>query len=138
MEIKSAKMDDLDFLAARDGHIRRDELSEMIGRGRVLLAREAGETAGYLRWNLFWDNTPFLNMLYVFEPHRGQGCGRRLVAAWEAQMRAAGYGLLMTSTLSDETAQHFYRKLGYKDAGCLLLPGEALEIFFVKRLAAGD
>ena len=39
-----------------------------------------------------------------------------------------------SSSLSDEQAQHLYRKLGYKDAGCLLLEGEALEIIFTKTL----
>jgi hypothetical protein len=41
----------------------------------------------------------------------------------------------MTSSLSAESAQHFYRKLGYTDAGCLFLPGESAEIFFLKQLA---
>lgn len=40
----------------------------------------------------------------------------------------------MTSTLSNENAQHFYRKLGYRDSGGLLLPNEPLEIIFVKNL----
>jgi hypothetical protein len=40
----------------------------------------------------------------------------------------------MTSTLSDEDAQHFYRKLGYEEHGCLLLPGEPLEILLLKPL----
>ena len=41
---------------------------------------------------------------------------------WEADMIARGYDLVMTSTQSDEEAQHFYRKLGYKDCGGLTLP----------------
>ena len=49
-------------------------------------------------------------------------------------MRAEGYSLVMTSTLSNETAQHFYRKLGYTDAGGLLLEGEPLELVLVKKL----
>lgn len=40
----------------------------------------------------------------------------------------------MTSTQSDETAQHFYRKLGYVDAGALLLQDEPLEIILTKAL----
>jgi len=32
----------------------------------------------------------------------------------------------------NEQAQHFYRKLGYRDAGSLLLDEEPLEIIFVK------
>ncbi len=36
--------------------------------------------------------------------------------------------------LSNEEAQHFYRRRHYVDAGALLLPGEPLEIIFVKEL----
>ena len=36
---------------------------------------------------------------------------------WEEDMRAQGYGMIMTSTRVDEDAQRFYRKLGYKDCG---------------------
>ena len=57
---------------------------------------------------------------------------------WEDEMRRQNHGMVMTSTQSDETAQHFYRKLGYRDAGCLLLdlPGYAqpTELFFAKPL----
>ena len=60
--------------------------------------------------------------------------GRQLVSHWEALMKAKGYPLVMTSTQSDETAQHFYRKLGYVDAGALLLQDEPLEIILTKAL----
>ena len=49
-------------------------------------------------------------------------------------MKAAGYALVMTSTQSDETAQHFYRRLGYVDSGALLLKDEPLEIILTKTL----
>jgi ribosomal protein S18 acetylase RimI-like enzyme len=44
------------------------------------------------------------------------------MAFWEADMRRRGYDLVMTSTQSDEEAQHFYRKLGYRDCGSFELP----------------
>jgi ribosomal protein S18 acetylase RimI-like enzyme len=47
-------------------------------------------------------------------------------------MKKKGYEIVMTSTLSNEQAQHFYRKLGYKDSGSLLLENEPLEIIFTK------
>ena len=49
-------------------------------------------------------------------------------------MRRAGYTRVVTSTLADESAQHFYRKLACIDSGALLSPGEALEIIFTKPL----
>lgn len=49
-------------------------------------------------------------------------------------MKKKGFKLVMTSTLANEDAQHFYRKLGYKDSGCLLLEDEPIEILFTKTL----
>ena len=49
-------------------------------------------------------------------------------------MRGPGYDRAMTSTPSDKDAQNFYRKLGYEERGCLLLPSEPLEILLLKPL----
>lgn len=73
-------------------------------------------------------------MLWVEEGLRGRGLGARLIAFWEDEMRGSGHDLVMTSTLSNERAQHLYRKLGYEDCGGLLMPDEPLEILFLKRL----
>jgi hypothetical protein len=46
--------------------------------------------------------------------------------------------MVLTSTQSDEDAQHFYRRLGYRDCGVLILPGEAGELMLLKELPAAD
>ena len=132
--IRHGNEGDLAFLLTHDRHIAPEEIKAALARGRYLLLELDGRIVGWLRWNLFWDNTPFLNMLYLLEDFRGQGHGRALMEVWEDEMRRAGYEAVLTSTLSDETAQQFYRKLGYVDAGALLLPREALEILFRKQL----
>ena len=35
----------------------------------------------------------------------------------------------------DEDAQHFWRKVGYRDFGAFVLPGEAAEILFLKQIS---
>ena len=114
--------------------ISQAELENSIRAGRVLVMLEGDTLAGWLRYNLFWDNTPFLNMLYILEPYRGKGYGSRLVGYWEAEMADRQYRRVLTSTLSNERAQDFYRKHGYADCGALKLPEEALEILFQKDL----
>jgi hypothetical protein len=51
-------------------------------------------------------------------------------------MRELGYKMVMTSTQADEQAQHFYRKLGYMERGCLCLDGtpydQPQEILMIK------
>ncbi len=61
-----------------------------------------------------------------------------LIQRWEKDMKEQGYGMLLTSTQADETAQHFYRKLGYKDCGGLIINipayAQPMELFFAKEL----
>jgi GNAT superfamily N-acetyltransferase len=77
-----------------------------------------------------------MNMLFVVEARRGEGIGTRLVEHWENAQRVAGFDSVMTSTLANEIAQHLYRRLGYVDSGCLLLPGDPLEIVLRKPLGS--
>jgi Acetyltransferases len=99
---------------------------------------ENGKIIGILRYNLFWDSIPFCTMLYISQPYRQKGCGRRLMERWESDMKDAGCRIVMTSTQVNEEAQHFYRKLGYKDAGGFLLniPGyeQPMEMIMIKEL----
>ncbi len=134
LKIRTAREEDVPVLLNFDRHISADELRASAARGRVLVAEADGRFAGWLRWGLFWDNTPFMNMLFLLEEYRGKGLGKALVAHWEELMRHSGFGLIMTSSLSNESAQHFYRRLGYKDSGALLLKDEPLEIIFTKEI----
>lgn len=132
--IRYAAENDFESLARLDRHISPGELRNAINLQRVIILEDGGGLAGWLRYNLFWDNTPFMNLLYVLGGKRGQGLGWKLVEHWENEMRSLGYGEVLTSTLSNERAQFFYRKHGYKDCGSLLLPGEPLEIILRKSL----
>lgn len=123
-----------DTLRQLDQHLPAERLRGKLHNSEVLVAWCDGAVAGWLRYGYFWDTIPFMNLLYVLEPHRRRGLGTRLVTAWEVAMHSKGYRQVMTSTLSDESAQHFYRKLGYRDVGGFILPGEALELLFLKVL----
>lgn len=134
MKIRIARKDDAKLILEYDKHITESEFYTSITLSRVIIAEYDNKFIGWLRWNLFWDNTPFMNMLYILEVYRSNGYGKMLVQFWEKLMKEKEYKLVMTSTLSDEDAQHFYRKLDYIDSGSLLLKGEALEIIFTKEL----
>ena len=134
MTVRTASDKDLPWILENDRHISACELQNLTQLGRVAVAEENGIFLGWLRWNLFWDNTPFLNMLYLLEPYRGKGYGKAMMAHWEAEMEAQGYELLMISTASDEYAQHFYQKLGYSAVGGFTPPGEVYELIFAKKL----
>jgi GNAT superfamily N-acetyltransferase len=134
--IRLATHSDLPALLERE-RIPEDELGAILGLNRILLAEDAsqGSFIGWLRWGLFWDEVPFMNRLQIDEQRRGEGVGRLLLSEWERTRAQEGHTTVMTSTVSAESAQHFYRRLGYTDAGALFLPGESAEIFFLKHIA---
>ena len=138
LSIRLAVSADWPLWRALDGHISHELFLRKAGAGECCIALEDGAPAGLLRWNLFWDSVPFCTLLRVEEGRRGKGVGRALVNRWEADMAARGHGMVMTSTQVDETAQHFWRKLGYRDAGgfAVDVPGYAqpLELVMTKGL----
>ena len=60
-KMRVANVNDLDFLS-RDIHINLAVLKENIERGYVYIIENKEKSVGWLRYNLFWDNTPFLFM----------------------------------------------------------------------------
>lgn len=134
LKIRLAEECDFEILSRNDKHVSAEMLKKKISDKNILIAEKNGEFAGWLRYNLFWDEMPFMNMLFVIEKFRGTGIGRELVRSWEKIMSEQGYKFLLTSTQADEYAQHFYRKLGYSDLGGFLPFGEEYEIILGKRL----
>lgn len=132
MEIRLADEVDLDPILIYDRHISRQNLLDAVHLNRVYIAENSGRFCGWLRYNLFWDNTPFLNMLYLIESERGKGGGKMMMEYWEERMRGMGYGAVMTSTQSDEYAQHFYTHLGYRAVGGFMQEDGAYEIIMSK------
>lgn len=136
--IRYVQETDIEFWFKLDEHLSKEEFQRKVRdrMGYVLLVDE--EPVGLLRYNLFWDNTPFCTMLYIASEHQNKNYGAALMTFWEKEMKHLGYGMLMTSTQVDERAQHFYRKIGYQDAGGLLLtvPGyeQPMEMFFTKKI----
>ena len=119
-----------------DRHSTENVFDEKVRTCQGYVLEEAGLIVGILRYNLFWDNTPFCTMLFVAEQNRGHGYGKRLMEYWEQDMKSKGYGMVMTSTQVDEDAQHFYRKLGYKECGGFVIdvPGyeQPMEMIMIK------
>ena len=134
IEIRFATSQDYDYLVHNDRQIKPEVVKKKIEDAEIIVVLDNEQNIGWLRFNYFWDEIPFMNMLWIEEDYRRKGIGTRLVNFWETEIFQRDKNQVMTSTLSDETAQHFYRKLEYQDCGSLLLPDEALEIFFLKSL----
>ncbi|MFC3800482.1 GNAT family N-acetyltransferase [Cohnella sp. GCM10012308] len=134
MNIAVATDSDYEYIKERDHHILENLILPKIKQKEIFILKSDGLHIGWMRHSFFWDNTPFMNMIWIDIPFRNKGVGKKAVLYWEEEMRNKGFKLVMTSTLANEEAQHFYRKLGYRDSGCLLLENEPLEILLTKGL----
>jgi N-acetylglutamate synthase-like GNAT family acetyltransferase len=132
--IRYAEITDINWLIEHEQHISNEILKVKIDNKEIYIIQEENKIIGWLRYNLFWDNVPFMNKLFVFEEYRNKGYGKKLVQYWEEKMKRNGYNNVLTSTQSNENAQHFYRKIGYTEIGGLKYLNDPYEIIFYKNI----
>ena len=133
MEIRLAEAEDQKQIMKYDCHIPQSRLAACIDAGFVYLLCDGDKILGVLRYNLFWQSIPFLDLLYIDEACRSRGWGSKMRADWENSMKAKGYPCVMLSTQENETAYIFYEKIGYRRIGAFLPPEqEADEIMYLK------
>ena len=136
--IQYATNTDIPIWSNFDEHISKSELLLKISIKRCYILKNDDLIIGVMRYNLFWDSIPFLTMINLDVGFHGNGHGRQALEHWENEMRSLGFHCVMTSTQADENSQNFYRKLGYKDTGCLILDMDPIaqpaELFFIKSL----
>ena len=135
MTIRAAVPADLDGIRNYDRHIPAVRLEDCIRRGQVDVLEDDGNICGVLRWNLFWQSLPFLDLIYLDDSLRGQGWGTKMMARWEENMASQSFGHVLLSTQEDETSKCFYEKLGYILCGDFLPPDQdARELMYRKEL----
>lgn len=136
--LRYVENDDKDFWYSLDKHLPESEFEKKVRYQRGYIILEDEIPVDLLRYNLFWDNTPFCTMLFVDQAKQKKGYGRELMKRWENDMKKQGYGMVMVSTRVDEEAQNFYRKIGYKDCGGFMvdIPGyeQPMEMIMIKGL----
>jgi GNAT superfamily N-acetyltransferase len=83
-------------------------------RGRLLLARIAGEPAGCAALRPLAGNEAEMKRLFVRPAYRGMGIGRTLVECVIDEARGLGYAMLRLDTLPGmNAAQALYAELGF-------------------------
>lgn len=107
---------------------------EGIAAGHVLVARSSGSAVGYLIYQVWWGNTPFLALIRVLPEFRGKGLGKKLLTLCEEKLKKEGYeALISSSERSNAEGNAFHHKMGFEPIGMLqMIYGE--ENFYCKSL----
>lgn len=136
ISLSAVTENDIEFWLSVDGTTKRANLEKRIAENRGYIIYNGAVPIGVIAYNMFWDKLPFLSLIKIAPEYRRCGFGRTAISLLEDELRKLGYRALLVSTQTDEEAQHFYRKTGYKECGCLVLNEEPLkqpmEMFFIK------
>lgn len=136
--VRYATKQDKPFWFTLDTELPEYEFLRKVRDKRCYILSDGDKPIGIMRYNFAWDIFPFLTLIHIKEAYHFKGFGKQAIQYWEEEMRNLGFKMVLTSTQANEEAQHFYRKLGYIDKGCLLLDNtpyaQPAEIFLVKVL----
>ena len=139
MEIRRVTQDDRAIWMQINPHAEEAAFDMHVWAGTGYVLWECDIPIGVMHHCMIWDTLPFLNLLYIREKYRNQGFGRQAMTQWEAFMKGRGCDQVLISTQVNEEAQHFYRRLGYKDCGGFVIdiPGyeQPMELFLVKAIS---
>lgn len=136
--IRLAGKEDLDQIKINELAIGSDVIETKIELGEVIVADDGGQITGILRFSWFWDYLPFINYIWVEEGFRKEHRASKMIQKLEEITEGKNYQTIMTSTQADETAQNFYRKVGFKDAGGFTMQGQAFELIMIKYINNGQ
>ena len=78
LEIRYVQPEDKGFWYRLDKHLSEQEFNHKISQKMRLCIVGESHSHWLLRYNLFWDNTPFCTMLFIDWQHQGKGYGKNL------------------------------------------------------------
>ncbi len=136
IDIGFAQENDLEDILTIDNWLDHEKATTKIRLQEIIIMRQAHQIIGMLRFSYFWDQIPFINLLWIEPSMRNQRCGTQMLTWFEEHMKHENHRNIMTSSLASESGQHFFRKQGFEDCGSLLIEKEGTEIVFKKTIKA--
>lgn len=79
ISIRYVQEEDKNFWFKLDKHLPQSEFEKKVRDKMGYILLENNSPIGLLRYNLFWDNTPFCTMLFIEQEYQHKGYGRTLM-----------------------------------------------------------
>lgn len=133
--LRPAEDTDFAFISGFSSDLQDDRLRAQIRDGRLRIIESTEGPVGFIKFYVLWEVLPFIEVIIIRDDCRGRGIGKAAVRDWEQEMCARSFRRAIISTQADETAQHFWRRIGYHDCGSLTLPGRPAELFMYRDIS---
>jgi N-acetylglutamate synthase-like GNAT family acetyltransferase len=136
VNVRLAKAADLNAVN-QDHYVSDEVILKKIAADEVFLLSIDGEPVGYLRLEYLWSMVPYIALVHISEPFRGQGYSHNLLNFVEDYLREKGFDILYSSSTGNEAEpQAWHRHMGFEECGFIagMNEGGVGEIFFRKEL----
>jgi ribosomal protein S18 acetylase RimI-like enzyme len=133
--IRAARESDFAFLRGFSADPSDGQLRAQIYDDRLRIIESSDGQVGFIKFYVLWEILPFIEVIIVRKDYRRRGIGRQAIRAWEEEMAARSFPRAIISTQADETAQDFWRRVGYRDCGSLALPDRPVELFMYRDIS---
>lgn len=134
IQVRFAKYDEYDEILKVAPSVCKKKFKQWTDDKQVAIAYLDGEVAGWVQYDFFGGTIPFVNEIYVLEQCRRQSVGSFLLLYCEDAVKNLGYNKIMLSTLEENPAIAFYKRLGYRQLGEFDCFGDHKEQLYGKEL----
>lgn len=121
-EITVAAESDIQDIHSFDNEFLSKRLAECIKEHRIFVLRSKGKVVGVMRYNLFLESIPCLDMLTLDSAYIEKGYIQKMLDYWEFRMRELGYGYVMATMFTDRVENYSSETFAYQKMGAFSLP----------------
>jgi ribosomal protein S18 acetylase RimI-like enzyme len=133
--LRPANNADFGFLRAFSNEPSDEQLQAQIDQGRLRIIESEEGDVGFIKFCVLWEILPFIEVIIIRQDRRRCGLGTRAVRDWEREMAERCFRHTIVSTQANETAQIFWRRIGYQDCGSFTLPARPTELFLYRDIS---
>lgn len=131
--LKFAEGQEIEACLGFDPEVSFEQMKSKIENHEILIAVKETQVIAYLKLQYLWESKPFISLIKVAPPYRGQGIGRNLLAYLTYFLEMNGFNALYSSSQVNECSpQEWHRKMGFVEAGIIngINDGGHGELFF--------
>jgi len=98
----------------------------------IFLARMDNQPAGFLIYDIWWGNCPFIELLKVNETYQRKGIGKELLSAAIKEIKSKNFTKLISSSeVVNDMGLSFHKSFGFSPLKTLDLPHGEEQFFSI-------